>query len=524
MALLNTVLMTAMMVAAAAAAATTMLMMRMSGSRGDDAATVGRLIGRTGGPSTGRPAFIPYVTAGLPTPDAFPDVLLALQHGGADIIEVGVPFSDPSADGPTIAQANDRALALGVCGVDRVLALVRRGRELGVRVPLVLMSYVNPLLAYGSHARLADDATAAGIAGLIVVDLPPDGAATELRAACRAAGIALIPLAAPTATDERLRAIGAAAELTGAFVYCLARLGVTGEQRELSDELAPFMARMRRLTGCPLAVGFGLSTREHFARAGQLADAVVIGSAIVRLLLEQPPDACTDRVLAFCRDVVPCASDAAYSAVCAACSEAASGPATGGSVAVDGAGDAGDACATVDTAVAVTTPAVAAVTATTATSTTTTAAAVNDNRDGGSNNSSSNSNSSSSTKTAHRDGDGRLATDSVAVAAPVSVTDAPAAAHPAAVPDAHAAPVSTGYFGTFGGRFVSETLQSALDELTRAYEEARVARTARTHVVRVADASARIARRPHRARLSGPTSSRTIRTWDDRRVCTRPIG
>jgi len=227
---------------------------------------------------TGSPAFIAFLTAGYPALATTVPAMAAMDAAGVDIIELGVPFSDPMADGGTIAKANHVALANGVT-LAWTLDAVRAARAAGVRAPVVLMGYLNPLLAYG--AALAADAAAAGVAGFIVVDLPPDDAG-PLRGALAGAGLALVPLVAPTTADARLARIGAAA---ASFVYCVSVTGVTGARADLPPDLGAFVARVRAgIPRAPLAVGFGLSTRAHVDAVAKIADGVVMGSAIVRAL------------------------------------------------------------------------------------------------------------------------------------------------------------------------------------------------------------------------------------------------
>ncbi len=230
-----------------------------------------------------RVGLIAFVTAGFPERDATPGVVRALVEGGADIIEVGIPFSDPLGEGPVIQASSEQALAQGVTAA-ACLDIVRDIRHNGITTPIVLMGYYNPLLAYGvsRYVRAAADA---GVDGLIVVDLPPEEA-TEAREACEGAGLALIALAAPTSGDERLELVGRSA---AGFVYCVSVRGVTGVRDELPADLPQFVERVRRHTDLPVAVGFGVSRREHVEAIGRIVDAAVVGSAIVRLIAEAPP-------------------------------------------------------------------------------------------------------------------------------------------------------------------------------------------------------------------------------------------
>jgi tryptophan synthase alpha chain len=231
--------------------------------------------------ANGRAAFVPFLTAGDPSLDRTVEAAVELEKAGADVLELGVPFSDPLADGPVIQRASERALARGVT-LEAVLGVVRRIRQQS-ELPLLLFSYFNPLLQRGLD-RLAREAAEAGVDGVLVTDLPPEEAEGWLAAA-RGADLDTVFLAAPTSPPERLRRV---AEASRGFVYAISRTGVTGERRALSDEAAPLVERLRGLTDVPVALGFGLSTPEQVAEAGKVADGVVVGSALVRFLEEQP--------------------------------------------------------------------------------------------------------------------------------------------------------------------------------------------------------------------------------------------
>jgi len=223
----------------------------------------------------GRTGLIAFLTVGYPTVEATLRLVPALVEGGASIIELGIPFSDPLADGATIQRASFHALRQGVTTAV-CLDVVARLRQQGLEAPLVLMGYYNPLLAYGIEP-FARDAAAAGADGLIVVDLPPEES-EPLREACCAHGLRLIYLLAPTSSEERIRKV---ARVASGFVYCVSLTGTTGARRELSPGLEAFIERVRHHTPLPIAVGFGISKLKHFRAIGRVVEAVVIGSAII---------------------------------------------------------------------------------------------------------------------------------------------------------------------------------------------------------------------------------------------------
>ncbi|MFN8478574.1 MAG: tryptophan synthase subunit alpha [Kouleothrix sp.] len=228
--------------------------------------------------AAGRTAMMPYLMIGFPGRDSVLELAPALEAAGADLFELGVPFSDPLADGATVQRAAEQSLANGVrladC-IDTVAELRRRG----VQAPLVLMGYVNPFLRYGL-AKFIADVAAAGVDGLIIPDLPPEEAA-ECHALCQAAGLDLIFFVAPTTPDERIAAI---AKLASGFIYCVSLTGVTGARRELWPGLPNFLARVRRYTDLPLVVGFGISSAAHVQQVGQLADGAIVASALINRL------------------------------------------------------------------------------------------------------------------------------------------------------------------------------------------------------------------------------------------------
>lgn len=254
--------------------------------------------------AAGQKGFVAYVTAGDPSAEATLEILHALEAAGTDVIELGLPFSDPLADGPTIQAASGRALAAGMT-VAHALELVRKFRQTS-EVPVVLFTYLNPIYTYGFDRFLADAATA-GADGLLVLDLPPDEADRNAEL-ISAGGLDPIRLIAPTTPPARMAKISATGK---GFVYYVSREGVTGEQTSLSDTIASQVAEIRRHTPLPIAVGFGISTPEQSAAVAKNADAVVVGSAIVRRIAENASAAdLPERIANFVRPLVQAARSA----------------------------------------------------------------------------------------------------------------------------------------------------------------------------------------------------------------------
>jgi len=252
----------------------------------------------------GQKGFVAYITAGDPSGEAALEIMHALEAAGTDVIELGIPFSDPLADGPTIQAASGRALAAGMT-VPRALELVRKFRATS-ELPVVLFTYLNPVYVYGFD-RFLMDATAAGADGLLILDLPPDEADQNAEL-ISAGGLAPIRLIAPTTPPERMAKIAATGK---GFVYYVSREGVTGEQATISDTIASQVAELRRHTPLPIAVGFGISTPEQSAAVAQNADAVVVGSAIVRRIAENAASAdLAQHVANFVRPLVQAARTA----------------------------------------------------------------------------------------------------------------------------------------------------------------------------------------------------------------------
>jgi len=243
---------------------------------------IGRLFERLR--SEGRPAFVAYITAGDPSPDRTPALVSALERGGADLIELGVPFSDPIADGPVIQRGSDRALKAGTT-VAKVLEIASKIREHS-EIPLLLFTYMNPILRYGLE-ELARDAVAHGVDGCLLTDLSVEEAQPYVHA-MRQAGLDTVFLAAPTSTQRRMELV---AHYSTGFVYLVSRTGVTGERATVSEAVAPLVGAMRKVTDLPLAVGFGISTADQVRQVGAMADGVAVGTAVVRVVEENAASA-----------------------------------------------------------------------------------------------------------------------------------------------------------------------------------------------------------------------------------------
>jgi tryptophan synthase alpha chain len=225
----------------------------------------------------GKKGFIPFITAGDPDLQTTKDLIVELARAGATLIELGIPFSDPMADGPVIQRASERALRHSF-GIDEVLQVVSDARK-ETDVPIILFSYFNPLLQFGIE-KLAHEAKRAGVDGVLVTDLVPEEAG-EFATVLRANDLDMIFLVAPTSTDERLQMV---AERATGFIYAVSRAGVTGQREQMSAEAERLVNRVRQFSDLPIAVGFGISTPEHVRDVWRYADAAVVGSAIVGLI------------------------------------------------------------------------------------------------------------------------------------------------------------------------------------------------------------------------------------------------
>ncbi|MDE0685878.1 MAG: tryptophan synthase subunit alpha [Candidatus Poribacteria bacterium] len=231
----------------------------------------------------GARAFMPYLCAGDPIPELTSKLLLTLVEAGADLIELGVPFSDPIADGPTIQRASERALTHNI-SLHQILEIVASVRK-ETDIPIALMSYYNPIFRMGEEI-FCKAAQAAGVDGVIVPDLPPEQAKPLLEVAPNY-NLATIFLAAPISPPERMKLI---ASVSTGFIYCVSVTGVTGARGTLSDEIAPMIAELRKHTDKPISVGFGVSTPEQAAQVVQIADGAIVGSAIVNVIEEHIND------------------------------------------------------------------------------------------------------------------------------------------------------------------------------------------------------------------------------------------
>jgi len=230
----------------------------------------------------GKTALIPFITVGDPDPDTTVDIIVELERAGADILELGVPYSDPLADGPVIQRASERALVRRIT-VETCIDTARKARERGVKMPFVLFTYYNPVLQTGLD-RFFPLLQEAGISGVIIPDLPYEEAEEALKLA-DAAGVQLVPLVAPT-SESRIAKILSRAR---GFIYCVSSLGVTGERSTFHQQVDEFIASVKAQTDLPVAVGFGISNREQVLRFSELCDGVVVGSAIVRMIEESLP-------------------------------------------------------------------------------------------------------------------------------------------------------------------------------------------------------------------------------------------
>lgn len=229
-----------------------------------------------------KPALVAYVTCGDPDLATTREIVLAAIEAGADAIELGVPFSDPVADGPVIQRASERALRHGT-SLAQVLMLTAEIRQQAQSTGLIVFSYLNPILRMGMD-KFCKVARAAGLDGVLVTDLPVEESG-EYLSAMRAHDLSPVFLAAPTSPDDRLKRI---ADASRGFVYAVSRTGVTGQRQQLAEDARKLVKRLRRLTRLPIALGFGISTAEQFAEVGEFADAVVVGSAIVQTVERNP--------------------------------------------------------------------------------------------------------------------------------------------------------------------------------------------------------------------------------------------
>ncbi|KAJ2486672.1 hypothetical protein EV174_000984 [Coemansia sp. RSA 2320] len=244
-----------------------------------------------------RPTFVAYITAGFPTPDQSVDILLELEKGGVDLVELGIPFTDPLADGPTIQEAHLAALSHGT-DIDVCMAMVSEARARGLQIPVLFMGYYNPIMQYGER-ELVESCAQAGVDGYIVVDLPPEEA-VSFRALCAEFGQSYIPLITPSTSKARIKRL---ANIADSFIYVVSRSGVTGASKTLDTHLSELLGRIQKHTDLPLAVGFGVSTHEHFADVGAMADGVVIGSQFITVMRNAEPGSAAAAARAYAEEV-----------------------------------------------------------------------------------------------------------------------------------------------------------------------------------------------------------------------------
>ncbi|KAI9832475.1 MAG: tryptophan synthetase [Phylliscum demangeonii] len=251
-----------------------------------------------------RSALVAYVIAGYPNNEDTVDIMLGMEEGGADLIELGLPFTDPIADGPTIQKANTISLKNNVT-VKSTLDMVRAARKKGLRVPVLLMGYYNPILIYGEE-RIIPDAKEAGANGFIVVDLPPEEA-VRFRNFCARGGLSYVPLVAPATSEARLKLL---CKIADSFIYVVSRMGVTGATGTLNAALPELLARVHLYAGnIPTAVGFGVSTRDHFLSVSKIAEGVVIGSQIITVLAGAPEGQCRQVIRQYCAEITGLGED-----------------------------------------------------------------------------------------------------------------------------------------------------------------------------------------------------------------------
>ncbi len=249
-----------------------------------------------------KPGLVAYLTAGDPTVEATRAIAIAAIDAGADVIELGVPFSDPLGDGPVVQRAMERALARRTT-LSAVLAVARDIRAARPDAGLIIFTYFNPVLRYGV-SRFADDAAAAGADGVLVIDMIVEEAA-EYLAEMNRVGLAPVFLAAPTSPDERVEAIAAHSK---GFIYAISRVGITGKQQNMTSDAEALVARIRRWSKLPVAVGFGISNAQHVAQVAEFADAAVVGSAIVELIERSTPEEAPGEVARFISGLRPAVS------------------------------------------------------------------------------------------------------------------------------------------------------------------------------------------------------------------------
>ena len=248
---------------------------------------------------TGRTVIVPYITVGFPQMETFKDIALGLVEAGVDMLELGIPFSDPLADGPTIQETSFKALENGV-NLSSSLGAVSDLRAIDDKTPIIFMGYYNPFFKYGIEKFLSD-ASMIGVDGLIIPDLPSEESIT-LSEECKNVGIHLIPLLAPTSTEQRIEA---ACSTAGGFIYCVSLTGVTGARSGLSKNVEQLVGNIRKYTELPILVGFGVSKKKDVEQIGKYADGAVVGSALLDVIMRSSKESQEQNAMVFIRNLIP---------------------------------------------------------------------------------------------------------------------------------------------------------------------------------------------------------------------------
>lgn len=247
---------------------------------------------------SGKTVVVPYITVGFPEMDTFKDIALCLVRSGVDMLELGIPFSDPLADGPTIQETSFKALNNGV-NLASSMEAVSELRSVDDKTPMIFMGYYNPFFKYGIK-RFLTDASRIGVDGLIIPDLPTEES-IALSQQCKEVGLRLIPLLAPTSTEQRIEAACATA---GGFIYCVSLTGVTGARPSLSTGVKQLVGKIRKYTDLPILVGFGVSKKRDVVQIGKFADGAVVGSALLDVIIQSEKESQKENAMAFMRDLM----------------------------------------------------------------------------------------------------------------------------------------------------------------------------------------------------------------------------